>query len=49
MDLSGKMSVLARLLSYLRTRTSDRIVLVSNYTQVRSPHMEILLPRGRTA
>lgn len=33
-DLSGKMSVLARLLSELRCKTDDRIVLVSNYTQV---------------
>ncbi|MED6217763.1 DNA-dependent ATPase protein rad54 [Stylosanthes scabra] len=32
-ELSGKMHVLARLLAHLRQRTSDRIVLVSNYTQ----------------
>ncbi|CAI5484086.1 unnamed protein product [Closterium sp. Yama58-4] len=32
-QLSGKMVVLARLLAHLRTRTTDRIVLVSNYTQ----------------
>ncbi|KAL3621160.1 DNA-dependent ATPase protein rad54 [Castilleja foliolosa] len=32
-ELSGKMHVLARLLSHLRKRTDDRIVLVSNYTQ----------------
>ncbi|KAJ0076633.1 hypothetical protein Patl1_36148 [Pistacia atlantica] len=32
-ELSGKMHVLARLLSHLRHRTDDRIVLVSNYTQ----------------
>jgi hypothetical protein len=30
---SGKFQVLARLLDYLRQHTSDRIVLVSNYTQ----------------
>ena len=30
---SGKFKVLARLLDYLRANTSDRIVLVSNYTQ----------------
>ena len=34
-ELSGKMHVLARLLAHLRQRTDDRIVLVSNYTQVR--------------
>lgn len=33
-ELSGKMQVLARLLHQLRQRTNDRIVLVSNYTQV---------------
>jgi hypothetical protein len=33
-ELSGKMHVLARLLGHLRRRTDDRIVLVSNYTQV---------------
>ncbi|KAF3682006.1 DNA repair and recombination protein RAD54 [Capsicum annuum] len=33
-ELSGKMNVLARLLSQLRQKTDDRIVLVSNYTQV---------------
>ena len=33
-ELSGKMHVLARLLAHLRQRTNDRIVLVSNYTQV---------------
>lgn len=32
-ELSGKMHVLARLLSQLRQKTDDRIVLVSNYTQ----------------
>ncbi|KAL7002809.1 DNA-dependent ATPase protein rad54 [Sarracenia purpurea var. burkii] len=32
-ELSGKMHVLARLLSQLHQRTDDRIVLVSNYTQ----------------
>ncbi|PKA56106.1 DNA repair and recombination protein RAD54 [Apostasia shenzhenica] len=32
-ELSGKMHVLARLLCHLRSRTDDRIVLVSNYTQ----------------
>ena len=30
---SGKFLVLARLLDYLRANTTDRIVLVSNYTQ----------------
>ncbi len=30
---SGKFEVLARLLDYLRAHTTDRIVLVSNYTQ----------------
>jgi DNA repair and recombination RAD54-like protein len=34
-ELSGKMHVLARLLGHLRQKTDDRIVLVSNYTQVR--------------
>ncbi|RZC59547.1 hypothetical protein C5167_006860, partial [Papaver somniferum] len=33
-ELSGKMHVLARLLAQLRSKTDDRIVLVSNYTQV---------------
>lgn len=33
-ELSGKMHVLARLLAHLRRQTDDRIVLVSNYTQV---------------
>jgi len=33
-ELSGKMQVLARLLHQLRQKTNDRIVLVSNYTQV---------------
>ncbi|KAL3814222.1 hypothetical protein ACJIZ3_015490 [Penstemon smallii] len=33
-ELSGKMHVLARLLAQLRQKTDDRIVLVSNYTQV---------------
>lgn len=33
-ELSGKMHVVARLLAHLRHRTNDRIVLVSNYTQV---------------
>lgn len=33
-ELSGKMQVLARLLAHLRLKTDDRIVLVSNYTQV---------------
>lgn len=33
-ELSGKMHVLARLLALLRNSTDDRIVLVSNYTQV---------------
>lgn len=32
-ELSGKMHVLARLLAHLFTKTDDRIVLVSNYTQ----------------
>ncbi|KAG0470025.1 hypothetical protein HPP92_016725 [Vanilla planifolia] len=32
-ELSGKMHVLARLLSHLRQKTDDRIVIVSNYTQ----------------
>ncbi|XP_026451005.1 protein CHROMATIN REMODELING 25-like [Papaver somniferum] len=32
-ELSGKMHVLARLLAQLRSKTDDRIVLVSNYTQ----------------
>ncbi|MCO5571163.1 hypothetical protein L7F22_024897 [Adiantum nelumboides] len=31
--LSGKMSVLAKLLENIRQKTNDRIVLVSNYTQ----------------
>lgn len=35
-ELSGKMHVLARLLGHLRQKTDDRIVLVSNYTQVHS-------------
>lgn len=35
-ELSGKMHVLARLLAQLRQKTDDRIVLVSNYTQVPS-------------
>ena len=34
-ELSGKMHVLAILLGHLRQKTDDRIVLVSNYTQVR--------------
>jgi len=34
-ELSGKMHVLAILLGDLRQKTDDRIVLVSNYTQVR--------------
>lgn len=34
-ELSGKMAVLARLLANIRETTDDRIVLVSNYTQVR--------------
>lgn len=33
-ELSGKMAVLAHLLAELRQKTDDRIVLVSNYTQV---------------
>ncbi|XP_047260756.1 protein CHROMATIN REMODELING 25-like [Capsicum annuum] len=33
-ELSGKMNVLARLLAQLHQKTDDRIVLVSNYTQV---------------
>ena len=33
-ELSGKMHVLARLLAHLHQKTDDRIVLVSNYTQV---------------
>ncbi|KAI3751798.1 hypothetical protein L2E82_22889 [Cichorium intybus] len=33
-ELSGKMQVLACLLAHLRKRTDDRIVLVSNYTQL---------------
>ena len=33
-ELSGKMGVLARLLANIRETTDDRIVLVSNYTQV---------------
>ncbi|KAI3903722.1 hypothetical protein MKW92_040715, partial [Papaver armeniacum] len=32
-ELSGKMHVLARLLAQLRSKTDDRIVLFSNYTQ----------------
>ncbi|KAH7446143.1 hypothetical protein KP509_01G041300 [Ceratopteris richardii] len=32
-SLSGKMSVLSRLLEHLRKETNDRIVLVSNYTE----------------
>ncbi|KAI3915901.1 hypothetical protein MKW98_004342 [Papaver atlanticum] len=32
-ELSGKMHVLARLLAQLHSKTDDRIVLVSNYTQ----------------
>ena len=31
-ELSGKMLVLDRLLRFLRTETTDRVVLVSNYT-----------------
>jgi len=34
-ELSGKMHVLAKLLGHLHHKTDDRIVLVSNYTQVR--------------
>ncbi|XP_062091450.1 protein CHROMATIN REMODELING 25 isoform X2 [Humulus lupulus] len=33
-ELSGKMHVLARLLAHLCQKTDDRIVLVSNYTQL---------------
>ncbi|KAF9618746.1 hypothetical protein IFM89_002441 [Coptis chinensis] len=33
-ELPGKMHVLAQLLAHLRRKTNDRIVLVSNYTQV---------------
>ncbi|KAI3872040.1 hypothetical protein MKW92_009522 [Papaver armeniacum] len=33
-ELSGKMHVLARLLAQLRSKTDDRIVVFSNYTQV---------------
>lgn len=39
-ELSGKMHVLARLLAHLRHKTDDRIVLVSNYTQVISDNLE---------
>ena len=31
--LSGKFALMARMLTALRTGTSDRIVIVSNYTQ----------------
>lgn len=31
--LSGKFALMARMLAALRTGTSDRIVIVSNYTQ----------------
>jgi len=36
------MHVLARLLSHLRHRTNDRIVLVSNYTQVYGDKCEVI-------
>ncbi len=32
--MSGKMAVAASMLSELRATTSDRVVIVSNYTQV---------------
>ena len=35
-ELSGKMSVLAKLIAHLRRTTDDRIVLVSNFTQART-------------
>ena len=37
-ELSGKMSVLAKLLSHIRRTTDDRIVLVSNFTQASKGH-----------
>ncbi|RVW61196.1 Protein chromatin remodeling 25 [Vitis vinifera] len=48
-ELSGKMHVLARLLAHLRQKTDDRIVLVSNYTQLDNsinamPSGNILVP-----
>ncbi|XP_026451004.1 protein CHROMATIN REMODELING 25-like [Papaver somniferum] len=39
-ELFGKMHVLARLLAQLRSKTDDRIVLVSNYTQVQMREFE---------
>lgn len=42
-ELSGKMHVLARLLAQLRQKTDDRIVLVSNYTQVLSFNLKWLV------
>jgi len=50
-ELSGKMNVLARLLSELRQKTDDRIVLVSNYTQVISCSLIVVnpLPQGAGA
>lgn len=42
-ELSGKMQVLARLLAQLRQRTNDRIVLVSNYTQVNGNNTSYVL------
>lgn len=35
---SGKMGVAARMLEQLRATTNDRIVIVSNYTQVHLVH-----------
>ncbi|RZC65636.1 hypothetical protein C5167_009334 [Papaver somniferum] len=38
-ELSGKMHVLARLLAQLRSKTDDRIVLVSNYTRIKDAYV----------
>ncbi|MFQ6649260.1 hypothetical protein Gotur_023113 [Gossypium turneri] len=45
-ELSGKMHVLARLLAHLRQRTDDRIVLVSNYTQLKKQNQKVAALAG---
>ena len=46
--LAGKFALLAKILDAMRATTRDRIVIVSNFTQVRSAAEEGARRRGRS-
>jgi DNA repair and recombination RAD54-like protein len=45
-ELSGKLAVLDCLLAYVKSTTSDKVVLVSNYTQTLDLFEKLCILRG---